>query len=54
MVKAKAKILVVDDDPNHRKTLSDILRIKGYDTAAAATGAEAIAGGASETRSAWR
>jgi diguanylate cyclase (GGDEF)-like protein len=41
-VKAKAKILVVDDDPNLRKTLSDILRIKGYDTAAAATGAEAI------------
>ncbi|MBU1225244.1 MAG: diguanylate cyclase [Gammaproteobacteria bacterium] len=43
MVKAKAKILVVDDDPNLRKTLADILRIKGYDTAAAATGAEAIA-----------
>jgi diguanylate cyclase (GGDEF)-like protein len=43
MVKAKAKILVVDDDPNLRKTLSDILRIKGYDTAAAANGAEAIA-----------
>jgi two-component system cell cycle response regulator len=42
-MKAKAKILVVDDDPNLRKTLSDILRIKGYDTAAAATGAEAIA-----------
>ena len=43
MVKVKAKILVVDDDPNLRKTLSDILRIKGYDTAVAATGAEAVA-----------
>lgn len=42
-MKKKAKILVVDDDPNLRKTLSDILRIKGYDAAAAATGAEAIA-----------
>ncbi len=41
--KAKAKILVVDDDPNLRKTLSDILRIKGYDTAVAGTGAEAVA-----------
>jgi two-component system cell cycle response regulator len=42
-VKAKTKILVVDDDPNLRKTLSDILKIKGYDTAVAATGAEAVA-----------
>jgi diguanylate cyclase (GGDEF)-like protein len=42
-VKEKAKILVVDDDPNLRKTLSDILRIKGYDTVVAANGAEAIA-----------
>jgi two-component system cell cycle response regulator len=40
-VKAKAKILVVDDDPNLRKTLSDILKIKGYDTAVAPTGAAA-------------
>jgi DNA-binding response OmpR family regulator len=37
------KILVVDDDPNLRKTLADILRVKGYETAIAGTGAEAIA-----------
>ncbi|MDD3816089.1 MAG: diguanylate cyclase [Desulfocapsaceae bacterium] len=36
------KILVVDDDMNLRKTLSDILRVKGYETAIAGTGAEAI------------
>jgi diguanylate cyclase (GGDEF)-like protein len=42
-MKEKAKILVVDDDPNLRKTLSDILRIKGYETVVAANGAEAIA-----------
>jgi len=42
-VKAKEKILVVDDDPNLRKTLADILRVKGYETAAAGTGAEAVA-----------
>ncbi|MDA3971834.1 MAG: response regulator [Desulfobulbaceae bacterium] len=40
---AEKKILVVDDDPNLRKTIADILRIKGYATAVAATGAEAIA-----------
>jgi diguanylate cyclase (GGDEF)-like protein len=40
---AKEKILVVDDDPNLRKTLADILRVKGYETAIAGTGAEAIA-----------
>jgi signal transduction histidine kinase len=40
---AKPRILVVDDDPNLRKTLADILRIKGYETMIAATGAEAIA-----------
>lgn len=34
---------MVDDDPNLRKTLTDILRIKGYATVAAANGAEAIA-----------
>lgn len=39
----KEKILVVDDDPNLRKTLADILRVKGYETAIASTGAEAIA-----------
>ncbi len=37
------KILVVDDDPNLRKTLADILRVKGYETAIAGTGTEAIA-----------
>ena len=42
-MKAEKKILVVDDDPNLRKTLADILRIKGYATAVAGTGAEAIA-----------
>ncbi|BCB27460.1 hypothetical protein SKTS_23460 [Sulfurimicrobium lacus] len=38
-----AKILVVDDDPNLRKTLSDILRVKGYANIVAGTGAEALA-----------
>jgi two-component system cell cycle response regulator len=42
-MKEKVKILVVDDDSNLRKTLSDILRIKGYETIVAANGAEAIA-----------
>ena len=42
-MKAEIKILVVDDDPNLRKTLADILRVKGYETAVAGTGAEAIA-----------
>jgi two-component system, cell cycle response regulator len=40
-MKTKKKILVVDDDPNLRKTLADILRFKGYETAVAANGAEA-------------
>ncbi|MDD4928643.1 MAG: diguanylate cyclase [Gallionella sp.] len=39
----KAKILVVDDDPNLRKTLSDILKIKGYEITAAQNGSEAVA-----------
>ncbi|MDD5365826.1 MAG: response regulator [Gallionellaceae bacterium] len=39
----KPRILVVDDDANLRRTLSDILRIKGYDVAAAGSGAEGIA-----------
>jgi signal transduction histidine kinase/CheY-like chemotaxis protein len=42
-MKSKDKILVVDDDAHLRKTLSDILRIKGYDNVAAADGAAAIA-----------
>lgn len=37
------RILVVDDDANLRKTLADILKIKGYETVVAANGAEAIA-----------
>jgi len=37
------RILVVDDDANLRKTLSDILRIKGFEVAVAGTGAEGIA-----------
>src|ERR1017187_1500060 len=42
-MKQKTKILVVDDDANLRKTLADILRVKGYEIAVAASGAEAIA-----------
>jgi len=42
-VKGLEKVLVVDDDPNLRKTLADILRVKGYATVLAANGAEAIA-----------
>lgn len=42
-MKQKNKILVVDDDPNLRKTLADILRIKDYNTVVAGTGAEAVA-----------
>jgi putative nucleotidyltransferase with HDIG domain len=37
------QILLVDDDPNLRKTLSDILRLKGYAVFAAADGAAGIA-----------
>ncbi|MDP4027834.1 MAG: ATP-binding protein [Gallionella sp.] len=48
-MKQKTKILVVDDDPNLRKTLADILRIKGYEIAVAANGAEAIAAAEHET-----
>lgn len=42
-MKRQPRILVVDDDPNLRKTLSDILKVKGYETTVAAEGAEAIA-----------
>ncbi|HLY95589.1 MAG: diguanylate cyclase [Sideroxydans sp.] len=42
-MKGREKILVVDDDPNLRKTLADILRVKGYDTTVAGTGADATA-----------
>ena len=53
MLKVKPRILVVDDDPNLRKTLADILKVKGYETAVAANGAEAIAA-ADGKCSAWR
>ena len=45
-MKGKRSILVVDDDVNHSKTLADILKVKGYDTTVAGTGAEAIAAAA--------
>lgn len=38
-----ARILIIDDDPNIRKTLSDILKVKGYETVTATDGAEGIA-----------
>lgn len=38
----KARILIIDDDPNLRKTLSDILRAKGYETLTAKDGAEGL------------
>lgn len=48
-MKQKTKILVVDDDPNLRKTLADILKIKGYETVTVGTGAEAVAAAEHET-----
>ncbi len=39
----QGKILVIDDDPNLRRTLADILRVKGYACVVAGSGAEAIA-----------
>lgn len=36
-------ILIIDDDPHLRKTLSDILRAKGYQTLAAEDGTEGLA-----------
>jgi diguanylate cyclase (GGDEF)-like protein len=41
-MKQKPKILIVDDDLNLRKSLADILRVKGYETAVAGNGAVAI------------
>ncbi len=41
-MKGKIRILLVDDDPNLRKTLADVLKIKGYETVEASTGAEAL------------
>ena len=42
MIKNKPKILVVEDDVNIRGTLSTILQQKGYNTATARNGQEAI------------
>jgi signal transduction histidine kinase len=39
----KEKILIVDDDANIREGVGDILDASGYETAQAATGAEAVA-----------
>lgn len=36
-------ILIIDDDPILRKTLADILRLKGYDVVLAASGMEGLA-----------
>jgi DNA-binding NtrC family response regulator len=38
----KQKILIIDDDQHIRKTLSDILKIKGYETFTAPNGTEGI------------
>lgn len=38
----KPYILIIDDDPSLRKTLSDILRVKGYEAAAARDGNEGL------------
>lgn len=37
-----AAILIIDDDPNLRKTLTDILSAKGYEIHAAGNGAEGL------------
>ncbi|HEX7621356.1 MAG TPA: response regulator transcription factor [Anaerolineales bacterium] len=41
-MKNKGNILVVDDEPIERQTLSDILRLEGYLVAAVATGEAAV------------
>jgi DNA-binding NtrC family response regulator len=41
-VSTKPSILIVDDDPNLGKTLSDILRAKGYAPIGVATGKAAL------------
>lgn len=38
-----SRILIIDDDPGLRKTLTDILRAKGYDILTAGSGAEGLA-----------
>jgi DNA-binding NtrC family response regulator len=39
----KPRIMVIDDDPNLRKSLADILRLKGYETVSAENGMEGLA-----------
>jgi len=41
-VDTKHNVLIIDDDPNLRKTLSDILGVKGYAPVAVATGQAAL------------
>jgi len=41
-ISTKAGILIIDDDSNLRKTLSDILSVKGYETMTAKNGAEGL------------
>jgi len=43
MSPAQAKVLVVDDTPHNVKLLGDLLQVKGYAVATAATGEEALA-----------
>jgi len=38
----KPTVLIIDDDPNVRKTLTDILKVKGYEPFAAKDGAEGL------------
>ena len=38
----KQNILIIDDDQNIRKTLSDILRVKGYEVLTASSGTEGL------------
>ncbi|MDO9080291.1 MAG: response regulator, partial [Desulfuromonadales bacterium] len=39
----RSSILIIDDEPNLRKTLADILRIKGYETLTAEDGEQGLA-----------
>ena len=39
----QAKVMVVDDTPHNVKLLADLLAVKGYAVATAATGEEALA-----------
>jgi len=38
----KPRILIIDDDPNIRRTLSDILKVKGYESSSVGTGVEGL------------